>query len=427
MTIKRLRDLQFNGFQVNGGAYPISMSFDLSNAVGGEYVLSKQTFVFDVDYVSAGIVDISVEFNGVTYSKDNFDLSLNPYSYFGRFEAEGDYDGDILISFYNDFGFSIYDENSANWLENDMNANEYYAINSFIATDDSEQILGTANGEMIFAEGGDDVVLGLGGDDIIYGGEGNDKSYGNDGDDIIYGDAGDDRIFGGNGEDSLNGGDGNDIILGGSGNDYISGSDGNDVIYGGGGNDELHAGDGDDYLNGGDGDDYISAYVSGGNNILVGGAGNDELWSSINFDDGTIEWLYGGDGNDFLRASRGENHLYGGDGDDYLTMGEDMDYLYGGAGNDIFAFEFVLTGDGIIKDFEQGADKVYIEYDDHLTVQTYDSVQMGAASGSTLGYTHDLVNNQTLVHGIYPGGNSSDDFNTILEGIYHLTENDFIY
>ena len=438
MSIKRMGDLQALGMQVMGASYPyLPISFDLSNAVGGENVETKQEFVFDVTYVSQNVVNISFVFNGVTYTKNNIDFSLNNYSYFGSFVADGDVEGDILISFYSDYGFYVYDEQSAKWFEGDLNSGGYYAINAFQGTDDAEQILGSANGELIYAEGGDDFVKGLGGNDVIYGGDGNDIIEGNAGNDIIYGgnnnyaddDNGNDTIKGGFGDDIIYGEGGDDNLSGGFGNDYIYGGDGDNIIFGNAGDDSLHGGSGTDFISGGDGDDYITSGSGYGDDILIGGKGNDEIHGSYspNYADGSIHYiekLYGGEGDDILRGVRNENYLYGGEGDDYLVFGEDTDVLSGGEGSDIFAFEFLRTGDNTITDFEQGLDKIYFEFDDHSSIQTFDSVQEGAASGSKVGYTHDLVSNQTNVHAIY---DSSYDFNITLDGIFDLTDSDFIY
>ncbi|MCM8732009.1 beta strand repeat-containing protein [Hephaestia sp. GCM10023244] len=88
------------------------------------------------------------------------------------------------------------------------------------------------------------------------------------------------------------------------------------------------------YANGGDGDDYIS-----------GSSGND--------------WLVGGAGDDYLEGRGGVDHLYGGAGDDYLDGGAGLDVMDGGEGSDTYYFdngEFVAAE--AITDTGTGADDI---------------------------------------------------------------------
>jgi Ca2+-binding RTX toxin-like protein len=101
---------------------------------------------------------------------------------------------------------------------------------------------------------------------------------------------------------------------------------------GGNGNDTLTGTAGNDSLNGGN-----------GNDSLIGNAGNDTL--------------IGGNGTDFLVGSAGDDLLDGGNGDDTLTGGLGSDTLTGGNGQDIFVF---ASGEGIdtINDFSLASDKI---------------------------------------------------------------------
>jgi len=101
---------------------------------------------------------------------------------------------------------------------------------------------------------------------------------------------------------------------------------------GGNGNDTLTGTAGNDSLNGGN-----------GNDSLIGNAGNDTL--------------IGGNGTDFLVGSAGNDLLNGDNGYDTLRGGLGTDTLTGGNGQDIFVF---APGEGIdtITDFKLGTDKI---------------------------------------------------------------------
>jgi VCBS repeat-containing protein len=82
-------------------------------------------------------------------------------------------------------------------------------------------------------------------------------------------------------------------------------------IYGGNGDDTISGTNGNDVLEGGAGKDTINGFS--GDDVLIGGAGDDTL--------------DGGDGNDILIGGGGNDTLMGGSGDDIL---------YAGPGNDTF-------------------------------------------------------------------------------------------
>ncbi|MFV5427569.1 cadherin-like domain-containing protein, partial [Acinetobacter towneri] len=94
------------------------------------------------------------------------------------------------------------------------------------------------------------------------------------------------------------------------------------------------------YIDGGEGDDIISG--SGGNDYLVGGEGKDILHG-----DAGNDYLLGGSGDDTLNGNDGNDTLLGGVGNDILNGGAGNDILDGGAGNDILnggAGNDILTG-----------------------------------------------------------------------------------
>ncbi|KOV73435.1 MULTISPECIES: calcium-binding protein [unclassified Streptomyces] len=78
---------------------------------------------------------------------------------------------------------------------------------------------------------------------------------------------------------------------------------------------------------GGDGNDTINA--SGGDNIVQGGKGDDALHGGAG-----AQYLAGDDGKDTLTGGSGDDTLYGGKGDDVLYGNSGNDRLYGGPGRD---------------------------------------------------------------------------------------------
>jgi uncharacterized delta-60 repeat protein len=242
-------------------------------------------------------------------------------------------------------------------------------------------------GIVITGDGGNNNIVGGAGDDRLDGGAGNDTVSGGAGDDILTGGSGVDLVQGGAGNDTLlaakdgtwsanfaclnagspgNPGSGQvvmitgttrnfDVFDGGAGSDTFRGGTGNDVfalddsysaspngysprfvaverIEGGGGNDVIDLTSslfayGDVTLDGGDGNDTL--WSSSGNDLLLGGAGNDSLDGGARND-----VLQGGAGNDTLMDMLGNNVLDGGLGNDVLSDGNGASWLSGGAGND---------------------------------------------------------------------------------------------
>ncbi|HEX8468866.1 MAG TPA: cadherin domain-containing protein [Allosphingosinicella sp.] len=113
---------------------------------------------------------------------------------------------------------------------------------------------------------------------------------------------------------------------------------------GGNGNDIVTGTGGEDRLDGGNGNDVLNGL--GGHDLLKGGNGNDSL--------------YGGSGNDILVGENGSDLLFGGDGRDVLAGGNGNDSLSGGAGADIFQFG-KGGGRDTVSDFEVGVDRIALE------------------------------------------------------------------
>lgn len=278
-----------------------------------------------------------------------------------------------------------------------------------------EELMGSNTGnDHLTGDDGNNGLWGLGGDDKLYGGAGYDRLYGGDGNDFLEGGYGHDLLSGGKGQDTVSyashkeaitanlttrvnsdgdiydsienlmGSDrGNDHLTGSSGDNILWGLGGDDRLYGGSGNDKLYGGAGNDYLrddagrdlfDGGEGQDTASYYgrrsgitanletgynndgdiyisienlmgSNRGGDRLTGCSGDNELWGM-----GGHDRLYGGAGND---------KLYGGSGNDWLYTGSGTDELYGGSGRDYFVLEAGQNG-GVIKDFENNRDTIYI-------------------------------------------------------------------
>jgi Ca2+-binding RTX toxin-like protein len=152
----------------------------------------------------------------------------------------------------------------------------------------------------------------------------------------LGGGPGDDRLEGGDVFDQFNGGTGADRIDGAGGVDfvgYFERTDDLDLTLGDShsndGGEEDGSGDrllGIETATGGDGDDEIVG--TGGENTLGGGKGADVLEGGGDDDD-----LFGGEGADTMRGQGGA---------DALQPQEGADKAFGGAGGDIM----VLSGDG---------------------------------------------------------------------------------
>jgi serralysin len=252
-------------------------------------------------------------------------------------------------------------------------------------TNASDFLLGTVEADTIFAYGGNDSVFGKEGDDTIDAGDGDDFAYGGDGKDYVagglgndhvYGYTGDDRLLGNAGDDILDGETGNDIMEGGSGDDsyYVDSlgdivvednSNGRDIVVSFVNNytlapnvEGLYLSSTSNVLNGTGNNLDNELYGNEFNNVLSGGSGNDYCFSS--FGDDT---LIGGKGNDFLVAFNGNDRLDGDSGNDLLIGGLGNDLLTGGSGKDTFAFDSVIDGIDIIKDFRVVDDLIRVSWE----------------------------------------------------------------
>lgn len=338
----------------------------------------------------------------------NKNLNLDFLNYiFDEKAAEGEnidylvYDLGVYLKSYDKInGTSCFTEYSNHYSENYAYIVESTKSgNTYLGTESNDSYNGTSKNDFIFGESGNDNLHGGNGNDAISGGSGNDTLYGDSGNDILIGDEGNDTLDGGTGNDTLKGGYGDDtyIFAKGYGNDTIIDSDGlntlrfkgikpSDILVNGtdeydatitikGTNDSLvikdfrkseeyrnydleidgvkmHVTDKDSpfrHIYGGNGDDVLKAvvddsimhafggddtvYGSKGNDVIYGNEGNDTVYAGNGND-----FVYGGDDNDAIFGEEGDDIIYGDNGDDILDGGAGNDILYGGAGNDTYVF-----------------------------------------------------------------------------------------
>ncbi|MFF8729174.1 calcium-binding protein [Streptomyces sp. NPDC015171] len=117
---------------------------------------------------------------------------------------------------------------------------------------------------------------------------------------------------------------------------YVSGDAGNDTLsvgklglaWGGDGNDTIDASGGDNIVQGGKGDDTLRGGAGG--QYLSGDDGKDTLTGGAGDDN-----LGGGKGDDVLYGNSGNDTLYGNSGDDKLYGGPGRDKLSGGPGRNV--------------------------------------------------------------------------------------------
>lgn len=258
-------------------------------------------------------------------------------------------------------------------------------------------VIGGVGSDVIAGGSGDDTIIGGSGNDSMYGGYGVDALFGGEGDDRMWGDFGDDSLFGGAGDDEMYGGRGDDAVAGGDGDDEVGGGLGNDWVFGDGtndypidyqnvflyaiqyantghGNDEVYGYDEDtrnDVL--GPDDDYL--FAGNGNDFVDGGAGNDHIWAGEGDD-----YADGGAGNDVIYGQDGRDQLQGGSGQDMIFGGDGVDVLYGGTGNDTLdggddpdlligesGKDQILAVDGFV-------DFVMVDANDILDVDSFDVI-----------------------------------------------------
>ncbi|MDO9338402.1 MAG: hypothetical protein Q7T61_18570 [Caulobacter sp.] len=262
-------------------------------------------------------------------------------------------------------------------------------------------LTGTAEADTINGLGGQDRLDGAGGDDVINAGDGIDVAVGGDGADTVNGDLGDDMLGGGAGADTVNGGEGSDTLTGSGGafrfyvfnltspeplRFHIFGmrdDDGAvDILNGGAGNDFITVNTGDQAF-GGDGSDQAGLVLS----ALTSGL-------SINLNTTTVAALAGligatidGFETYILYTTAFADTFTGAGADDVVFAGDGADTLTGAGGADVFAGG--LGAD--ILDGGEGADRLYHDgglNDRNVLTQAADDGAIDQLSG---GDGNDLI------------------------------------
>lgn len=143
-------------------------------------------------------------------------------------------------------------------------------------------------------------------------------------------------------------------------------------------------------IDGGNGDDILR--TSNGNDFVDGGKGEDRL--------------YGGGGDDILRSGNHDDYVNGGRGDDFVSAGAGNDIVYAGSGSDE-----VLGGSGDDRIYGQ---KGYNTLDggtgdDYIDSGRHSSTLMGGAGEDTLvadlskGARHILNGGDDADHFVFKG------------------------
>jgi Ca2+-binding RTX toxin-like protein len=155
-------------------------------------------------------------------------------------------------------------------------------------------------------------------------------------------------------------------------NDTINGGSGDDIIDGGPGDDVIHGGQGGDILDGDDGDDTLFGSTEGQS-------------------DNSVDFLFGGNGNDVLVLGSG-------------------DLVTGGQGEDHFSIEFSGAGYATINDFNPADDRISIAIYGESGSNPQISTQVGSY-GETL-----IMVDQVVVTSLSNGASiDPDDISVILK------------
>lgn len=207
--------------------------------------------------------------------------------------------------------------------------------------------------------------------------------------DSFYGDVGNDTILMTNGKDYISFDDNQidnyqissqsridsvETIMAFDGDDIINFSSpnyqmGDILIRGGNGDDKIFSSSGNDLIFGEDGDDEI--FAGAGNDVIIGGLG--------------VNKINAGNGNDLINSIFGEDEIFGEDGDDIIFVGEKNLKIDGGEGLDLI--DFTNCKNGVFVDLANNLAK----FSNHqITINRIENII--SSSFSDIIYGNDQVN-----------------------------------
>ncbi|MGI8504446.1 MAG: calcium-binding protein, partial [Hassallia sp.] len=170
-------------------------------------------------------------------------------------------------------------------------------------------------------------------------------------------------------------------------------------ILGGNGDDTLYGTSGDDFLDGGEGNNTL--YGSEGNDTFLAKSGNDIAYGGAGND---VFFL--GNGNNSVYASEGRNRvvtgtgndlIYAGAGDDTISTGAGDDLIYAGQGNNIIS---AGTGNDTVY-VGSGNDRFILDGGEGAVTifgfSSNDQITRGSGLSANSNFTVSVSGNDTLV------------------------------
>jgi Ca2+-binding RTX toxin-like protein len=291
------------------------------------------------DYIDAGEGD------------DMVDAGVGTDLVFGRLGNDNLKGGDDADRIFGDEGNDTVDAGTGDDLVEGGTGND--KVDAGAGTDtvrgqeDNDQINGQGDADQLFGDGGDDTITGGAGADYIEGGADNDTISGDEDADVIFGNAGNDLAHGNAAGDTIRGGTGGDVIFGDASGDLLFGDEDDDAIVGDEGQATFNAGtltrvqtanasvSGDDYIDTGGGAD--TALGGSGADQIIGGS--DSAADILLGDNGAVVSADGSaDANDIFSSdpdNGGVDAITGGPGNDIVIGGTAGDNLAGAADDDV--------------------------------------------------------------------------------------------
>lgn len=280
----------------------------------------------------------------------------------------------------------------------------YNPANTFHGDAGNDTIIGAAMNDRISGDSGSDQLWGWQGDDTLTGADSADR---------LFGGIGNDQLYAGTSIDEVHGGDGNDILVSLeddqhllAANQWVADSEGGklyrDRILGEGGDDFIFATNADN-VDGGIGNDTIQllaetlpsanavTYGGDGNDTITGSAGDDwiytgiktaadlifpDWWTEVASHGGFADVVKGGDGNDHVvTMAYCTATVDSGKGDDQVVSTGLADLITTGDGND----DLILVGGACNADLGAGDDNFQMV---HAAYGTSNGSQVALGAGA---------------------------------------------